>query len=90
MLLRVLTRTLSSLFRFDGFRKPGWVSAEAWMGKIRFKAYSHTAYSQHQARAEGAEGAWAPAPLPKVPFCQGNFFFFFFFIKHPSVKACPI
>ncbi len=33
--------------------------------------------SPHQARAEGgAEGAWAPAPLPKVPFCQGNFFFF--------------
>ncbi len=31
--------------------------------------------TQHQARAEGgAEGAWAPAPLPKVPFCQGNFF----------------
>ncbi len=42
-----------------------------------------------QARAEGgAEGAWAPAPLPKVPFCQGNFIFIF--IKHPSVKACPI
>ncbi len=33
-----------------------------------------------QARAEGgAEGAWAPAPLPKVPFCQGNFLFFYFF-----------
>ncbi len=29
-----------------------------------------------QARAEGgAEGAWAPAPLPKVPFCQGILFF---------------
>ncbi len=36
---------------------------------------------QDQARAEGgAEGAWAPAPLPKVPFCQGNFFIFFFYI----------
>ncbi len=38
----------------------------------------------------GGEGARAPAPLPKVPFCKGNCFFVFFFIKHPSVKACPI
>ncbi len=32
-----------------------------------------------QARAEGggAEGAWAPAPLPKVPFCQGNYYYLF-------------
>ncbi len=28
----------------------------------------------------GAEGAWAPAPLPKVPFCQGNFNFNFYFL----------
>ncbi len=33
--------------------------------------------STQQARAGGGEGAWAPAPLPKVPFCQGNFFIFF-------------
>ncbi len=39
-------------------------------------------YDYHviQARAEGgAEGAWAPAPLPKVPFCQGNFFIIIFY-----------
>lgn len=33
MMLRVLTRTLSSLFRLVAFRKPGWLRAEAWTGK---------------------------------------------------------
>ncbi len=28
--------------------------------------------------------------MPKVPFCQGNFFLFFFVIKRPFVKACPV
>ncbi len=28
----------------------------------------------------GGEGPRAPAPLPKVPFCQGNLFYFIFFI----------
>ncbi len=37
--------------------------------------------AQSQARAEGgAEGAWAPAPLPKVPLCQGKFFIYLFII----------
>ncbi len=40
----------------------------------------HSSVSHDQARAEGgAEGAWAPAPLPKVPFCQGIFIFFIFY-----------
>ncbi len=45
---------------------------------IKHHKVTHLLYSKppQQARAEGgAEGAWAPAPLPKVPFCQGNFFF---------------
>ncbi len=33
---------------------------------------------QEHVQRGGAEGAWAPAPLAKVPFCQGNFFYLFF------------
>ncbi len=51
----------------------------------------YTLYCQ-QARAEGEGGGHLPLfPLmPKVPFCQGNFFYLFFVIKRPFVKACPI
>ncbi len=34
-------------------------------------------WQEHVRGGGGGGGAWAPAPLPKVPFCQGNFFFFF-------------
>ncbi len=33
----------------------------------------------------GAEGA----PLPKVPFCQGNYFFILFFFLTPFCEGLP-
>ncbi len=41
-----------------------------------------------QARAEGGGGGIFPL-MPKVPFCQGNYYYYYF-IKRPFVKACPI
>ncbi len=65
-----------------------------WQKHIHIFNYLIKIITRDQARAEGgAEGAWAPAPLPhdaQSALLSRQFFYLFYFIKHPSVKACPI
>ncbi len=65
------------------------------IGAPRMQCNMNLSDDRHQARAEGGGGRRVLEHLPlcpvmpKVPFCQGNFFFFFFFFLTTFCEGLP-